>query len=368
MIIKINDYDGKYRTVSFAASEKTRDELLSRELDVITVADKTAVFYPENICFKLSDEAAELFGKSCDYDAFEISISGCAYKFYDSRSLDNAILVTNKCNSNCIMCPTAEAIRRNNEIYSGAQLIRLARNIPDDAAHITITGGEPFIIKKDMFELLGFLKDKLPDISYLLLTNGRAFCSREYTELFKQTVPPDLELGIPLHGFNAKTHDGIVRSDGAFRQTYLGLKHLLSVNARVELRIVVSRLNESFITEIAQLIADEFSEVKSVKFIGLEMTGNAAVNREKVWIDYPTAFQRSKDGINLLTSSGIDVGIYNFPLCAVENKYWNICEKSISPFKIRYVKECDSCTVKDACGGVFSGTLRLAKEKMVPIR
>lgn len=367
MIIKLDDYDDKYRIVSLAKTEKVKEILLDKALDTIMVVDNRISFYPENISFELNENAIALFNDSCEYDVFEISNRGNAYKYYDNKSLDNAILVTNRCNSNCIMCPTAEVIRKSNEEYTGKQLVALARHIPSDAAHITITGGEPFLIKKDMFELLQYLKETLPLVSYLLLTNGRAFCSKEYTELFKQTVPPDLELGIPLHGYNSETHDYIVQSYGAFKQTYLGLKHLLSIGAKVELRIVVSKLNENFITEISQLIAKEFLGVTSVKFIGLEMTGNAAVNREKVWIDYQTAFNKSKQGIDLLIKAGINVGIYNFPLCAVEKKYWSICEKSISPYKIRYANQCEECKVKDACGGMFSGTIRLAKDNVVPV-
>ncbi len=368
MIIKLGEYDDKYRVVSLAKTNSAKVDLLEKSLDTIMVINNRIFFFPENISFQLTDNSAALFNDSCEYDAFEISRLGNAYKYYDNSSLDNALLATNRCNSNCIMCPTAEAIRKEHEEYTGTQLINLAKHIPPDAAHITITGGEPFLIKKDMFKLLDFLKNNLPAISYLLLTNGRAFCSKEYTELFNQVTPPNLELGIPLHGYNSATHDYIVQSSGAFNQTCAGLKNLLSVNAKIELRIVISKLNENFITEIAYLILNKFSNVSCVKFIGLEMTGNAAVNKERVWTDYPSAFNKSKQGIDLLIESGIDVGIYNFPLCAVDKKYWNICEKSISPYKIRYATCCDECIVRDACGGIFSGTIRLAKENLKPIR
>lgn len=368
MIIKLNEYDGKYRVVSLAKSEETKKMLLDNNLDVIVICEGKITFYPDNASFDLNENAVNLFNDACDYDVFEISSFGNAYKYYDNQSLDNAILVTNRCNSNCIMCPTAELIRKGNEEYTGEELVKLAKHIPTDAPHITITGGEPFLIKKEMFKLLSYLKENLPCVSYLLLTNGRAFCSKEYTELFKQNAPPDIELGIPLHGFNSTTHDFIVQSDGAFKQTFIGIKNLLSIGAKVELRIVVSKLNSDFITEIAELIVNEFKNAFCVKFIGLEMTGNAALNRDRVWIDYPTAFINSKEGINILINAGIDVGIYNFPLCAVDKKYWNICERSISPYKIRYAKQCYECKVKDACGGMFSGTIRLAKDRVKPVR
>lgn len=368
MIIKLSEYDGKYRVVSLAKNEKTKNYLLEKNLSTLYINEDYAIIYPDDIAFKLKEYEKELLNNSCDFDVFEISSKGNAYKYYNAMSLDNALLVTNRCNSNCIMCPTSEIIRRGNEEYNADELIEIAKHFPDDAPHITITGGEPFLIKKDMFKLLNYLKVNLPNTSYLLLTNGRAFFSKEYSDLFKQTAPPDIQIGIPIHGYNSQTHDYITKANGSFKQTYIGLKHLLAIGAKVELRVVVNKLNIDFITEIASLISKEFNTAFGVKFIGLEMTGNAAKNRESVWIDYPAAFKKAKEGIDILVKSGIDVGIYNFPLCAVEKKYWNICEKSISDYKVRFACECDRCTVKDACGGMFSGTIRMAKEAVKPIR
>ena len=366
MIIKLSNYPGGYRILSLAKDEETMNQLLNKNLSVLTYDKAGFKILPDNICFPISDEEYEDFEKCCNYDVFEIDERGNAYRYYNNDSVDNAILVTNRCNSNCIMCPTAEIVRRRNEEYDADTLIALASHFPKDAPHITITGGEPFLIKKELFKVLDYLKNNLPDTSYLLLTNGRVFCSEEYTKLFYKTSPCDLTLGIPIHGFDSETHDFITQAEGSFRQTYKGLKNLMKIGAKVELRIVVSALNACFVTEIAKLIAAEFPNVLCVKFIGLEMTGNAAKNREKVWIDYPAAFAASKEAIDILINHGIDVGIYNFPLCAVDKKYWNICEKSITDYKVRYAQSCDTCVVKDACGGIFSGTIRLAKESVVP--
>ncbi len=368
MIIRLSNYDGKYRVVSLAKDTETKECLKEQGLSTLYINGNEALFLSDDVSLPLNEDELALFNDACNYDVFEISSAGNAYKYYDNKSLDNAILVTNRCNSNCIMCPTAEIIRKGNEEYTAAALIEIAKHFPDDAPHITITGGEPFLIKTGMFELLGFLKEHLPYTEFLLLTNGRAFCSKEYVDSFIHTTPPNLQLGIPIHGHNAELHDYIVQSTGAFEQTRAGLKHLLASGATIELRIVVSKLNADYFTEIAKLISAEFKGVHSVKIIGLEMTGNAAKNRDAVWISYPDAFQKSKRGIDIMVSSGIDVGLYNFPLCAVEKKYWNICEKSISDYKIRYAPECENCNVKDACGGIFSGTIRMAKNDVKPIK
>lgn len=367
MIIKIKNYDGKPRIFSLSKDEKVKNYLLNKGINTGLLIGENIILYPENITLNLSEDETNRFNSCTDYDVFQVDGRGYAYKYFNNASLDNAILVTNRCNSNCVMCPTAESVRKNGEVYSGGELIEIAGYFPNDVCHITITGGEPFLIGKSIFKLFSFLKDNLPNTSYLLLTNGRIFSNREYLNLFKETCPPSLKLGIPLHGYNSETHDGITQAKGSFVQTFDGLINLLSIGARIELRIVVSKLNANFITDIAKLITENFSGVECVKFIGLEMTGNAAKNKDRVWISYPNAFKSSKKAIDLLISAGIDVGLYNFPLCAVDEMYRSLCEKSISDYKIRYVEQCEKCFQKDACGGMFAGTVRLSKDDIIPL-
>ena len=368
MIIKLSGYSGPYQICALAKETSVRDDLLARNLNALYVEGPVATIYPSNTSFSVAPKEQALLAASCDYDVFELRTQGYAYKYYDSSSLDNVILITNRCNSNCIMCPTAEIIRCRNEEYYTAELVEIIRHIPDDAPHITITGGEPFLIKTELFIVLNYLKKHLPITDFLLLTNGRAFCSREYADLFVKSMPPNLMLGIPIHGFDSASHDSITQSAGSFRQTVQGLRNLQAIHANIELRIVISKLNLGFILKIAELIATEFPHVQSVKFIALEMTGSAAKNKDIVWIDYPTAFTGAKPGIDLLVRAGIDVALYNFPLCAVDKAYWNICEKSISGYKVRYASECATCQCQDACGGIFFGTIRLAQADIRPIR
>ena len=99
------------------------------------------------------------------------------------------------------------------------------------------------------------------------------------------------------------------------------------------------------------------ARITVVNFIALEMCGNAIKNREQVWIDYPEAAAACEAGIEKLVSAGIDIGLYNFPLCAVKHKYWTLCRDSISDYKIRYTPVCESCKVKSICYGVFNSTI-----------
>lgn len=360
MTFRISNYDGLPRIVSYCCEDCSKTDLTSRGVSHFVLHEDSICFFPENVSFNISDEEKEKILLMNDCDIFEVSPNGKFIRIYDSNSEDNVILITNSCNSNCVMCPTPETIRKNGYIYTTETIFEILKHIPPDTPHLTITGGEPFLIKKDMFKIFEYLKYNLDEIDYLLLTNGRAFCIEEYSDLLAQTKPRMLKIGIPIHGHTAELHDSISQCKGSFNQTIIGLKNIISRNIFVELRIVVSKLNCNHIYDIAQLIVNELPGISTVKFIGLEMTGNARENCNDVWIDYTTAFNKSKKAIDLLIHDGIDVGLYNFPLCSVTPGYWSLCEKSISEHKIKYFDKCDDCSVKDACGGVFAGSQKFA--------
>lgn len=355
-----------------AATLINNKERLSAEqkpdLNYLTCSNHELWLLPQNIRLSSSPEIVKNFEVVQDFSVFEIDENGRAILYYDDGSDDNAFVVTNACNSSCIMCPTPDGIRKHGGTASLEKLLRIVRQMPSDPPHLTITGGEPFLFGRDIFPFFSSLKEKFITTDFLLLTNGRIFSIPDYCVELKKTLPQRTIIGIPIHGFDEVSHDSITRAPGSFVQTQIGIKNLLSLGFYIEIRIVVSKLNAAYIDKIADLICKEFPTANCVKIMGLEMFGNAAHNEKDVWIPYRQAFLCVEPAIKTLISHGIDVALYNFPLCSVDQGYWSICRKSISDYKVRYAKDCDACKVRDACGGIFSGTIRLAEKDVIPVR
>lgn len=339
--------------------------LLNQGKNVLFHDTDKCYLYPDNTFFFIDSEENEKLNILCEEDVLQFRDNGVGFVFYSSEADDNTIVPTCVCNSNCIMCPIPENVRRNSDISNIDFLLLQAKHIPKGAKHITLTGGEPFVLGKDIFILLKYIRDELPYTSLQILTNGRIFASKAYFNELINSIPSNLEIGIPIHGANKDVHDYITSAPGSFDQTIIGIKRLIARGIKVELRIVVSKLNVAYIKDIASLIVKEFPKVNSVKIMGLEMLGNAAVNMESVWLPYQDAFDKSEDAINILLSTGIDVAIYNFPLCVVPKKYWGIYKRSIGESKTKYLTECEKCKEKAVCGGFFSGTIRLI-DKVTP--
>ena len=367
MIVHIPDYQLGYRIFSLAFSDHAGREFIEQGLDYLCVRDGALYAFPDEVCITNDEEIVQRIMSCAEYSVFEISDNGSAYLYFDASSDDNTFIITGKCNSNCIMCPDNEYVRSHGRMANIEALLSIIDHIPYYENHFTITGGEPFLMGKDIFRFFAALKDKFPFADYLLLTNGRIFSVLEYARLMAETMPEKTMIGIPVHGYNEASHDAITQTAGSFRQTIAGIKQLLSRGLHIEIRIVVSKISAPYISQIAELIVNELTRVDCVKIMGIEMLGSAHINQDKLWISYREAFIHVREAIRILLLHGVDTALYNFPLCAVDREYWNVTRKSISEWKIRFPEACASCTVKDACGGLFAGSFRFAQNDVTPV-
>lgn len=316
-----------------------------------------------NYCNNIKDYETLL-----SYDVVEIIDDKVIRVLYRDDSEDNAIVVTNQCNSNCIMCPDSDVVRNTKENPDIKKLLEQVKCIPDDTSHITITGGEPGLLRENLLNLLEECKIDLPNTEFLLLTNGRIFADKNFTEEIEKVIPENIRVAIPIYADNEKLHDGITRAKGSFKQAVLGIKRLIENNIDVEIRIVVLKKNYQYLEEIAKFIVQEFPEAKIVNIMALEMTGNAYKNREQVWINFKEVKEYLYKACITIIKAGIIVNLYNFPLCNLDERLYSIAHKSITDYKIRYKEQCEECLAKENCGGFFNSTINVKDIEIKPIR
>ena len=159
----------------------------------------------------------------------------------------------------------------------------------------------------------------------------------------------------------------ITSSPGSFRQSINALRNLGRTCARIEVRVVGHQLNLERVAETYRMLCALGVRIDVINLIAMEMTGCAARNREKLWVDYDILCEKAEEGMKYALLHGIDVGLYNFPLCQVPKRLWPVVKNSITPSKIRYPNECVDCKERDACGGMFYSTLLLGLCSVKPI-
>lgn len=285
-------------------------------------------------------------------------------KLFSGETESACLFVTNKCNSNCYMCPDSEYARKKDLKIEKEDLLNYVMVLPSDLPYLDITGGEPTLLGMDLPYILKEIFSHFEDVHVMILSNGRAFADTNYTAAFSLFQSKEILFEIPIHGFNIKTHDLITQAKGSFDQTMCGIKNLIACEISVGIRIVVSKLNIKFIHKIVQMIGNEFKQIRTINIMGLEMLGNAFLHRESVWIEFEEISKYLQKIIELCFLYGIEPRLYNFPLCMFEEKYWTVYRKSISPHKIVYLDECADCPYRmSMCGGFFASTARLTTFK-----
>ena len=287
-------------------------------------------------------------------------------EYEDER--EAVLMMTEACNSNRIMCPMSSNARKRGNRLSEKEAEEELSHLCEDTEHIDITGGEPFLNAPLVLDVMKRLNEQHAQIPVQILTNGRALSLPSIQKAIAPLITSRYRFAVPVHAGNADLHDSITQTPGSFEQTMRGLTFLSSTPAQIEIRIVGHRLNMDHLAELCDTLLQSGIRIHVVNFIAMEMNGSAARNRELLWVDYKAFFEKAKPIIRRLIHHGIDVGLYDFPLCAVEPAYWPLAKKSIAGWKVRYPEGCAQCDEKAACGGIFRSTALLGLCPVYPIK
>ena len=305
-------------------------------------------------------------GYLADGDIVRISPrGGDLWVMYRCSSHHNFIFLTERCNSNCVMC--SQPPRDVNDDHLVEQYLRAIPLMSPETPELAITGGEPTLLGDRLIQIIRACKEGLPITSLHMLSNGRMFNYLSFSQELAGVAHPDLMVGIPLYSDIASLHDFVVQAEGAFDQTVRGVMNLRRCGVQVEVRVVLHRQTVHRLPHLARFIARNFPFVDHVAFMGLEMMGYVRMNLEALWID-PVEYQTQlRAAVEELHRHRMTVSIYNHQLCVLDRELWGFARKSISDWKNEYLPECDACAVRDQCGGFFSSSSLRRSESIRPI-
>jgi His-Xaa-Ser system radical SAM maturase HxsC len=305
--------------------------------------------WPEN---ERAIEIGDALEFLADGDVIRITPDRSVSVIYRLNASINSLLVTERCNSFCVMC--SQPPRDIDDSYLVDQWMQAIPLFSRSTREIGITGGEPTLLGDSLFILLRQLKSFLPNTAVHLLSNGRNFRDLEMAKRLASIQHPDIMLGIPLYSDVASIHDFVVQADGAYDETIRGLLNLYRCSVPIELRVVIHRATFARLPALARFVVRNLQFVNKVALMGLEITGFTKTNLTELWID-PIEYQpQLKEAVDILTRGKVRASIYNHQLCVLDRTLWPLAVKSISDWKNEYMRECGGCTAMYQCGGFFS--------------
>jgi His-Xaa-Ser system radical SAM maturase HxsC len=296
-----------------------------------------------------------------DGDVVIVKPGGMLRTIFRKNSQHNTLFITDRCNSNCLMC--SQPPRNINDLdYHYEVNSKLINLIPNTTNELGITGGEPTLLGKRLIFLFNQLKECLPVTRIHVLTNGRSFAWKQLPYAVSEIKNQNVMFGIPLYSDYYLHHDYIVQAKNAHSQTMMGLYNMARFELRIEIRIVLHKLTYKRLPQLARYIYKNLPFVEHVAFMGLEFVGYTPYNKELLWIE-PSLYQAElEDAALYLESVGMEVSIYNLPLCLARKSIWSFCRRSISDWKREYISECSRCILATECGGLFGTSKMLSSE------
>ena len=281
--------------------------------------------------------------------------TGFVRVLYRPDSRFNSIFATDRCNSRCLMCsqPPRE-VDDSDRIYEHLRLVEL---MDPNTEYLGITGGEPTLLKDDLFRLLTKCRDCLPSAHIHVLTNGRLFYYESFAKKAAEVGHPRLTWAVPLYSDIDKDHDYVVQGPEAFYQTTVGLYNLAKYQQDIEIRVVLHALTYKRLPQLAMFLYRNFPFVSHVALMGLEIMGFAKPNLGLLWVDPYDYQDELETAVSILANRGMRVSIYNHQLCVLKRSLWPYARKSISDWKNIYIEECEHCILREQCGGFFASNL-----------
>lgn len=275
-----------------------------------------------------------------------------AIVLYRESDRHHSLLLTNQCNSYCLMC--SQPPTKYEDSWLTEQAIEIISHIRLSPRVIGLSGGEPLLIREDLRRVFDALYAHHPDTAVEVLTNGRLLGDGSIAETVLGSLPTKVKWLVPLYGHADFFHDFVVQSPGAFEETINGLLTLQSHHQSIQLRIVLIKPVLEVLEDLCCFIGKNLPFIHHVALMACEPIGFALANRELCEVDLMDWEGTLANASRILNRFSIPHIFMNAPLCALPPSLWPMAHKSISDWKNTYTDDCGHCSVKDSCAGLFA--------------
>ncbi len=270
-----------------------------------------------------------------------------------------------QCNIACVFCsnPT-EGYRETTGMYSYEELKKKVEDykrglqtfvkFDEVGDYFNLTGGEP-TIHPEFLRVLALIRTEFPANLIRLLSNGRMFAEANFARRTCGIVGLPFEIAVPMFGGDARSHEAISRTPLSFQQTVQGLRNLAKhrlPGQKVEIRIIMTKVQARFLGGLLELLLAEFAWVDRVVFLFEEIEGFAEHYKDRLVFTQSECASVIDRHFDML-SRFREVRLYHFSLCTTPTRLWPYVWRTLAGFKVTWLDGCRTrCLYREQCVGV----------------
>jgi len=274
------------------------------------------------------------------------------FVLYRESDMHHSLFLTNRCNSHCLMC--SQPPTKNDDSWLISDAIDIISHIRVSPAVLGLTGGEPVLLGQALRTIIDAIELLHPTTRIEILTNGRLLKDENLVQMLTYELKSSVSWLVPLYAHADFIHDFVVQAPGAFEETIAGLLNLQQRQQPIQLRIVLIDPVLKILPELCQFIGRNLPFVNVVALMACEPIGFALANQEQCAVDLADWEAQLRKSAQTLDRHDIPFVLMNAPLCALPSKLWPRARRSISDWKNVYADECNGCSVKEKCSGLFA--------------
>jgi len=272
------------------------------------------------------------------------------------------LITSRACNNNCLFCLDDREARPQLDLPEAEAQLRANQHL----GSVLFTCGEP-TLHEDLIRLVALARE-LDYEEILLVTNGRRLAYADYTQ---RLIAAGLTgVTFSIHGPDARTHDRLVRTPGAFDQAWQGLCNLRDLRqAGAALRLttssVVQKGNLARLGDLLQRLVEILPDAAVLNVV--QPLGLAAEHLDAVVVRYDAVASALRAALLRDTPWPFEVAIEGLPHCVAPElrdqmgqreqivmRDEEAQDRSLDRHRDQVLGEpCQRCAAAAACGGVF---------------
>jgi len=222
------------------------------------------------------------------------------------------------CNNNCIFCMEDDRRGRMDRVsHVTSEQVKAILDANRHRREVMFVSGEP-TLNPEFLRYVRWAKDAGFE-SIGVISNGRRF---SYAPFAGKTVAAGLNLAIvSLHGPEARIHDGLTRSPGAFEQALAGLGNLSTLARQHPLRLHTSTvLNRRNATpdQLESLLLLLRPMVRQMVFNVMQPFGRGATHFDSLMMRYRETAEVLGAFFSRHTGEDLPIFLVDIPYCTTE--------------------------------------------------